>query len=269
MAYRFVQPRILVGDLISNMAGAKLSFFDESTTDAKISFSDFALSVANTDPVVADSDGLFGDIFLDVTADVTLTTSTDVVIYGPITTYAPEDTVLALLASLVSVLDTAGDFTATTVETILTEISDDWGKLARINTWSAIQTYAAAIAMADNAIGRAELTDYSITHNAVSSSSGLITLDLSTGNSFVTTLTENITAVTISNPSPTGKYCQFTWKIIQDSVSARTVAQPAAVLWPGGTAPTISTALGAIDKITYETIDEGTVFLGTFSQAFA
>ena len=270
MAFRFVEPRTRVGDGIANFAGAKLFFFSFGTSTTKTTFSDFALGSANTDPVVADNDGLFPDIFTDTKGTVTLETSAGVNIYGPIDFFAPEDGITALLASLVSVLDSAGNFTATDVELVLKEISDDWAKLARTNTFSAIQTFTAAVQMSDQELRRALLLDYAIKHSSVSSAAGILTLDLTTGNSFVTTLTENITTVTISNPPATGNYGQFVIKIIQDGAGgAFTVTWPASVIWPGGTAPVITTSNGAIDEITLRTIDAGTEWRGSFSQAFA
>ena len=138
------------------------------------------------------------------------------IIWGPEDIWPPEDSIAALAAALVSVLDTAGVFTATNVETVLKEISDNFLKLDRTNTISAGQTFSAGfLAMADFEIRRALLVDYGIKHNVVSSSSGTLTLDLATGNSFVTTLTENITTITLSNPPATGKYGEFTLKLIQ------------------------------------------------------
>jgi len=271
MAYRFVEPRTRVGDGITDFAGAKLFFFDFGTADAKVTHSDLARTVANTDPVVADADGLFGDIFLDIKATVTLKTSQDVTIYGPEDIFPPEESITGLAASKVSVLDAAGNFTAINAETVLKEISDNFLKLSRTNTISAGQTFSAGfLAMADLEIRRALLLDYAIKHNSVSSSSGTLVLDLATGNSFVTTLTENITTVTLSNPPATGIYGELTLKIIQDGAAgAYTVTWPASVLWPGGTAPVISTANDAIDKVTLSTIDAGTEWLGGFAQAHA
>ena len=105
-------------------------------------------------------------------------------------------------------------------------------------------------------------------NNSVSSSTNAITLDLTTGNSFETTLTENITTVTLSNPPASGTYGELIWKIIQDS-TARTVTFPGSVVWPGGTAPTISTASGAVDIVTLKTWDGGTTWYGNFAQAYS
>ena len=122
--------------------------------------------------------------------------------------------------------------------------------------------------MADNKISRPVIDDYGIENNAVASASNVIVLDLATGNSFTTTLTENITTVTLSNPPATGTYGELIWKIIQDS-SPRTITYPASVKWAGGVAPTVSTASGAIDIVVLKTWDAGTTWLGNFSQAFA
>lgn len=270
MAFQFIEPRVRVGGAINNFSGAKLFFFEFGSSTAKVTFSDVALSVDNTDPVVAGTDGVFGPIFTDTQGTVTLKTSADVVIYGPISFFAPEDSILTLAASGVAVTDSGGNFTATNVETVLTEISDNFLKLSRTNTISAIQTFTAALQISDNEIRRALLLDYAIVHNSISSVSGVLTIDLSTGNSFVTTLTENITTVSISNPPATGNYGQFVIKIIQDaSGGAFTVTWPTSVKWPGGTAPTITTSNGAIDEITLHTINAGTEWRGGFSQAFS
>lgn len=270
MAFQFKLSRVDVGDGVENFSGAKLFVFEFGTSNPKTTFSDFALTSANTDPVVADSNGLFGPIFVDEKITYTLKTSADVVIIGPEAYHAPEDGISSLAAANVAVLDTAGNFTATDAELVLKEISDDWAKLARTNTFEAIQTFIAALQISDQELRRALLLDYAIKHTSISSSAGTLTIDLTTGNSFVTTLTENITTITISNPPATGDYGQFVIKLIQDGAGgAFTVAWPASVIWPAGTAPVMTTANNAIDEVTLRTIDAGTEWRGSFSQAFA
>jgi hypothetical protein len=270
MAYRFVPPRYDVGDGIDNAGGAKLFFFEfGDVSTAKTTFSDFALSSANTDPVVADADGLFGDIFLDVKATVTQKSSTDVVTWGPIDIFAPEDTILALAASAVSVLDSAGNFTATDVELVLKEISDDWAKLARTNTFSALQTFTAALQISDQELRRPLILDYAIKGNVVSSSGGTLTLDFTTGNSFSTTLTENTTIV-LTNPPVAPNEGELTLRITQDGGGgAFTIILPASVEIPGGLTYTMTVTNDARDKLTFSTNDEGTVYDLEFSQAYA
>ena len=269
MSYRFITPNFDAGDGIDNFGGATLEFFDEGTTDVKTTYSDFALSVPNPAIVTADSDGLFGDIFLDIAADVTLKGSTGVVSYGPITIYPPEDAISSLAAALVSVLDAAGNFTATDVELVLKEISDDWGKLSRINTWTAIQTYAAALQMADEELRRPLLVDYAIKNTLLVQTSGTIDLDMAVSNSFEVVLTENAT-ITISNPPASGEYGQLVLKAQQDGGGGQfTITYPGSVTWPSGVGPVMSVANDAIDEMTLRTTDGGTIFRGSFSQAFS
>lgn len=75
---------------------AKASFFETGTTTPKATYSNAGLSSANTNPVVADSDGRFGDIYLVAGRyKVVLATSADVTI----DTLDPVDGVLSLIES--------------------------------------------------------------------------------------------------------------------------------------------------------------------------
>lgn len=270
MAYRFVEPRVRVGDGIVDFGGATLEFFDFGTTDAKITFSDVGLTIQNPLIVVADDDGLFGDIFLDIQATVTLKTANAVVVYGPLDIFSPSDSVVALAASAVSVLDTAANFTGTNVEAVLAEIATDWFELASTNTITGDATFNGAdLIMDDNLIFRPLLVDYAVQHTSVSSSSNVTTLDLTTGNSFTTTLTEN-TTIAITNPPASGRFGEISLRIVQDGAGgAFTVSWPASVLWPSGTPPVVTVTNNAIDRATLATIDNGSEYLGGFSQAFA
>lgn len=60
------------------LSGGKLYFYDTGTTDAKTTYSDVAMSVANTNPVVLDAYGVPGDIFFAGTAKVVLKDADDV-----------------------------------------------------------------------------------------------------------------------------------------------------------------------------------------------
>lgn len=269
MAYRFNLPRDDVGDGIADFGGAQIFVFDFGTVTPKTTFSDFALTVPNTDPVVADADGLFGDIFVDIQCSMELQTFNDVSVYTA-DVFAPEDGISTLAAADVSVADSGGFYTPTvTVESALAELGADYS-LGAVNTVVGLQTFSGGIALADAEIGRGVLTDYAVTSNAVASSSNVITLDMTTGNVFTTTLTEDITTVTLSNPPATGSYGELLWIITQDGASgAFTVAFPAAVLWPSGTAPTITVSNDAVDEVTLHTVDAGTTYLGNFTQAFS
>ena len=64
-------------------AGAKAYFYITGTTTAQNTYSDYALTVPNANPVVADGNGMWGPIYLlpNVRYRVTLKTSTDALIY--------------------------------------------------------------------------------------------------------------------------------------------------------------------------------------------
>ena len=117
-----------------------------------------------------------------------------------------------------------------------------------------------SLKMADNVIERAELKDYSETKTDISSSSGVLTMNLANGNVFATTLTENVTTFTISNSSPTGKACSFTL-ILTQAAAAKSVTWATSIRWEDGTAPTINTN-SAVYIFTFLTVDAGTKWYG-------
>ena len=100
--------------------------------------------------------------------------------------------------------------------------------------------------------------------NAVTSSSGALTIDCTNGNVFSLALSENVTSTTFSNPPATGTAFGFSLFVTQDS-TARTITWPAAVAWPSGTAPTLSTTSGDVDVFTFTTFNGGTTWYGIVS----
>ena len=267
MANLFYLPQaVRVDSAGTPYAGAKANFYLTGTTTPTDTYTDNALSVAHANPVVADSAGQFAAIYLDpaITYRVILTESDNTQIDDVDPIASP------LTAASIAVVDTANYFTASNVETVLAEIGLEFSQLAATETFTGDKTFSSAdLKMTDNVIERPEIKDYSVTHTAITSTSNAITADCSTGNSFYHLLTEN-TTLTITNPSPTGKYCQITFRIVQDGAGgAYTFAWPASVLWAGGTAPVISVGNDAIDVITLSTDDAGTAWYGSFLQAFS
>jgi len=112
------------------------------------------------------------------------------------------------------------------------------------------------------------LKDYSETDVAVTSSSGVIAIDMDNGNTGSITLTENITDIDFTNV-PTSGVATFTLQITQDSTD-RTVAINAVTVngggdvtakTAGGAGFTMSTGSGAIDLVTFLFLDAGTPLL--------
>ena len=76
--------------------------------------------------------------------------------------------------------------------------------------------------------------------------------------------------ITLSNPPDSGTYGECILKVQQDTTAARAITWAGGTFkWPGGAAPTMSTAADAIDIFTFKTWDAGTTWYGDVSQAYA
>lgn len=137
--------------------------------------------------------------------------------------------------------------------------------------WDTILNMAANIQLNDNVLERAELTDYSVTHQALTITANAATLDLELGNSAVVDLqaaTGTVT-LTVSNPPGSGSYGEFNMRVIQGS-TAREITWPASFKWPdGGTAPVLTATDDAVDVISGFTDDGGTTWHATFAQDYS
>jgi hypothetical protein len=91
-------------------------------------------------------------------------------------------------------------------------------------------------------------------------SGGTLTLDLSTAGIFYVNLNANVTTLTISNTQTIGASA-FTLIFIADG-TPRSVTWGASILWPGGTAPTLTSTNGKDDIFSFVTIDGGTTWYG-------
>ena len=98
-----------------------------------------------------------------------------------------------------------------------------------------------------------EIVDYAY---VTESDGATVTFDLSKARTQEVTLGGNRT-IAFSNPT-TGMAFRIILK--QDGTGSRTVTWPAAVDWPGGTAPTLSTAASSVDVFGF--IYDGTNYLG-------
>jgi len=114
--------------------------------------------------------------------------------------------------------------------------------LTHVNSWSGQQNF-----------GTATLTDASS-----------IAWNMNTQQVAKVTLGGNRTMAAPSNLVDGGTYIL---RVIQDGSGSRTLAYNAVFKWSGGTAPTLSTAAGAIDILTF--ISDGTNLYGVAQLAFA
>jgi hypothetical protein len=102
------------------------------------------------------------------------------------------------------------------------------------------------------------------------SASNQARLDLSQGQNFELTTTENITDFNIVNCVASSTKT-FTIKITQDASTAYTVGidtfrkdggDQFSVLWPGGVVPSVTAGAGATDIYSFMTFDGGTTLFG-------
>ena len=125
------------------------------------------------------------------------------------------------------------------------------------------------VAFANQTASAIVLKDYAETDVAVTSSSGVVSIDLANGNTGSITLTENITDIDFTNV-PTNGVSTFTLQITQHASSAKTVAINAVTVNGGGNVTaktaggggyTVSTGASAIDLVTFLFLDAGTPLL--------
>ncbi len=122
-------------------------------------------------------------------------------------------------------------------------------------------TFTGTQNLQDNELFRAKLRDYSESVSSPTISSGTLTLNLETSNIFTVSLNAAITTLTISNPPASGSGGSFTLIFTADG-TPRSVTWPAAIKWAGGTAPTITSAIGKVDSFAFFTSDGGTSWQG-------
>ena len=113
------------------------------------------------------------------------------------------------------------------------------------------------------------IKDYAETDQSLSSSSGVVAIDLANGNTGTLTLTENVTDIDFTNV-PANGVSTFTVQITQDASTAYTVAINAITIngggdvtakTAGGAGFTMSSTLSGIDLVTFLFVDAGTPLL--------
>jgi hypothetical protein len=127
-----------------------------------------------------------------------------------------------------------------------------------------VMTLGAAIAGADNQIGRVNLIDYGEITNAIGGTGGgTQDIDLTLGNNVVATVDTNTNTFTFSNPTASDELCGFT--LFLTNGGSQTVNWPASVDWAGGTAPTLTSS--GLDILVFITTDGGTIWHGMVASA--
>jgi len=118
---------------------------------------------------------------------------------------------------------------------------------------------AALAATGGTFTGELKVLTMTYTQSALGNMSGTATLDLDAANCFYGTVTGAVT-ISFSNVPATG---QFVFVVLEITNGGSNVTWPAAVKWPGGAAPSLSTS--GTDFITLYTRDGGTTWRGQMS----
>ena len=116
-------------------------------------------------------------------------------------------------------------------------------------------------------ISHTYLRTFSETNNSVTQSGGILTLDLSSGQNFEVTLTQDINQIRLTNPPADSSAMSFTIKFTQAALALYTVdiddiritpfavANRVTTKWPGGVVPVMSQAANAVDIYSFKSFD--------------
>jgi len=116
-------------------------------------------------------------------------------------------------------------------------------------TFTSATTFSAITTFTSTVVGNGSQAYSSPVSVAVASSA--VSLDFATGNNFTTILDGNVSIANPSNPQPGQSGIIY---IVQDGTGFRTMSFNSNWKFPGGTAPTLSTAADARDALIYNVV---------------
>ncbi|MCK4795569.1 MAG: hypothetical protein KAV87_68195 [Desulfobacteraceae bacterium] len=145
-------------------------------------------------------------------------------------------------ASLIGIEDSAGLYTAATVEAALASLlGGEPGVVYR--TLMLLKNYSEVV-------------------QAHTSVSGAESINLQNGNIHTLDLTGAVT-LTFTNPVATGKCSTLIIEATQDGTGTWAITWPGSVKWPGGSPPTVTVTAGVVTTWVLYTLDGGTTWRGS------
>lgn len=148
---------------------------------------------------------------------------------------------------------------------------DLWGGILNSNFDIAdaqTTTRAYDLDFSDFKLSKPKLNDFGEVSASASSTSNAITFDFSAAQHYRVTLTENITTITLSNPSPSNTLAGYVILLKQDGTGGWTVVWPASVIWPGAVSPVITATAGRTDKVVLVWDAQAAKYLASITQNY-
>ena len=128
-----------------------------------------------------------------------------------------------------------------------------------VNTLTQNVTVSGSIFLSGS-LNTATFIDYEERFTSPTISAGVLTLNLANGNVFDVALNAN-TTLTISSPPAANNAGSFVLIFTADG-NPRAVSWGASILWPGGTAPTLTSTNGKRDVFGFISLNTGSNFMG-------
>lgn len=125
------------------------------------------------------------------------------------------------------------------------------------NSFSGVQNFSSGT------VSNANLSNYSEEITNVSISNSGLSINLNSGNVYRTTLSTNVTGISITGLRPSGTLHSFTL-IFDYTASGRSITWPSSVLWNGGSGsvPTLSSGVGRAAIVSLATHNGGSTYYG-------
>ena len=179
---------------------------------------------------------------------------------------APSDVNNAMreqMSQLKDFIDGSSGDTITTAKIVATTATILSGQsVTGTATFNSAVVIGGATNLQDNNLQRPTLLDYCVKGSALGSVGTLATIDVTNANFFSATL-GSATTFAFTNPCTTGDFGGFILELTNGG--SADVYWPAAVDFPGGTAPTLTAA--GVDLLVFVTRDSGTTYHGMVASA--
>ena len=173
------------------------------------------------------------------------------------------DAIRQNMAYLKDFIDGSSGDTITTAKIVATTAEILSGQsVTGTATFNSAVVIGGATNLQDNNLQRPTLLDYCVKGSALGSVGTLATIDVTNANFFSATL-GFATTFAFTNPCTTGNFGGFILELTNGG--SADVYWPAAVDFPGGTAPTLTAA--GVDLLVFVTRDAGTTYHGMVASA--